>query len=205
MDPVDKELFRVRLRFIDLIKSFFISEPDAEKMSRWRGIFTSLDGEQINPIFDAAVVECKDLLSSQSLKELQDEYYDLFEDPFNKKLIPMSASFYIDGRTHAQTLADFRGFLMAAGLEKEDEVIEAEDSLVVMLDTLARLIEGEENGEESSRASQSTLISEFLGQLADNVYERLEADERAKFYASCGKFLKGYLDLERCLMMEIQN
>lgn len=205
MDVTDKELFRVRLRFIDLIKSFFIAEPDAENMSRWRGIFTSLDGEQINPIFDTAVSECKEILAKKSLKELQEEYYNLFEDPFSENLIPTSASFYIDGRTHAQTLADFRGFLMVAGLEKDEAVIETEDSLVVMLDTLARLIEDEESGGEYSRVSQTTLISEFLELLTDNIYKRLEADDRAKFYASCGKFLKGYLDLERGLMMEVMQ
>ena len=205
MDAADKELFRVRLRFIDIIKSFFIAEPDAENMSRWRGIFTSLDGEQINPIFDTAVSECKAILTKKSLKELQEEYYDLFEDPFSENLIPTTASFYIDGRTHAQTLADFRGFLMVAGLEKDDSVIETEDSIVVMLDTLARLIEEEETGGEYSRVSQTTLISDFLEQLADNIYKRLEADERARFYASCGKFLKGYLDLERGLMLEVMQ
>ncbi len=205
MDAANKELFRVRLRFIDLIKSFFIAEPDAENMSRWRGIFTSLDGEQINPIFDTAVSECKEILAKKSLKELQEEYYDLFEDPFSENLIPTTASFYIDGRTHAQTLADFRGFLMVAGLEKDEAVIETEDSIVVMLDTLARLIEDEEEGGEYSRVSQTTLISEFLELLADNVYKRLEADERASFYASCGKFLKGYLDLERGLMVEVMQ
>ncbi len=205
MDAVDKELFRVRLRFIDIIKSFFIAEPDAEKMSRWRGIFTSLEGEQINPLFDAAVVECNEWLSSKSLQELQDEYYDLFEDPFSKNLIPMSASYYIDGRTHGQTLANFRGFLAEAGLVKEESVIETEDSVVVMLDLLARLIEIEEQGCVMSQAQQARLISEYLKTLVENVFEKLEADDRATYYASCGKFLKGYLELECDLMMEVQN
>ena len=32
----ERELFRVRFRFLDLIKSFFALEPDSETMSRWR-------------------------------------------------------------------------------------------------------------------------------------------------------------------------
>lgn len=199
----EKDFYRVRLRFIDLIKSFFISEPDAEKMSRWRGIFASLDGEQINPLFDGAVSVCCELLAHQNLKDLQDEYYSLFVDPFSDEQIATNASFYVDGRNHGETLARFRGFLREADLVKEKSVIETEDSLVVMLDSLARLIEEEGNGDAVSRELQTRLIGEFLEPLADRIYYALEADGRTKFYLSCGKFLKGYLDLERGLMMEV--
>ena len=199
----EKDFYRVRLRFIDLIKSFFISEPDAEKMSRWRGIFTSLDAEHINPLFDGAVSTCRGLLAQQNLKDLQDEYYSLFVDPFSEQLIATNASFYIDGRNHGATLAKFRGFLGEAGLVKEKSVIETEDSLVVMLDSLARLIEEEDGGNHESREFQTRLIGEFLEPLVERMYHALEADGRTKFYVSCGKFLKGYLDLERGLMMEV--
>lgn len=199
----EKEFYRVRLRFIDLIKSFFISEPDAEKMGRWRGIFASLASEHINPLFDGAVSSCCELLAHQNLKDLQDEFYGLFIDPFSEQLIATNASFYVDGRNHGATLAQFRGFLGEAGLVKEKNVIETEDSLVVMLDALARLIEEEDGGNLLSRELQTQLIGEFLEPLAERMYHALEADGRTKFYLSCGKFLKGYLDLERGLMMEV--
>ena len=52
----DNDLVRIRLRFIDLAKSFFVEEPDAEKMSRWRGTFSALTKEQVSPRFDSAVL-----------------------------------------------------------------------------------------------------------------------------------------------------
>ncbi len=67
----DKELIRVRLRFLDLIKSFFMSEPDAEKMSRWRGMFAALDKEQVSPGMDRAVRRLNDFFSRQNLKSLK--------------------------------------------------------------------------------------------------------------------------------------
>lgn len=198
----EKELSRVRLRFIDLIKSFFFTEPEAEKMSRWRGIFASLDGEHINLQFDAAVTECVQHLNDKNLKDLEDEYYALFTDPFTEEHVATSASFYIDGRHHGQTLADFRGLLAEAGLAKDKDVVETEDSLVIMLDSLARLIE-EEDSKDCARAYQTQLITKYLEPLVDDICKVLDAHNDASFYASCGKFLKGYLDLERGLIMEL--
>ena len=198
----EKELSRVRLRFIDLIKSFFFTEPDAEKMSRWRGIFASLAGEHINLQFDAAVTECVQHLNSKNLTDLEDEYYALFTDPFTPEHVAMSASFYIDGRHHGQTLADFRGLLAEAGIAKDKDVVETEDSLVVMLDCLARLIE-DEDSKDCARAYQTQLIAKYLEPLVDDICKVLDAHKAAYFYASCGKFLKGYLDLERGLIMEL--
>ena len=199
----EKELSRVRLRFIDVIKSFFFEEPDAEKMSRWRGIFASLHGTHINPLFDAAVADFCKLLTQHNLSDLQDEYYVLFTDPFNKRHIATTASYYVDGRHHGETLAQFRGLLAKADLMKDESVIDAEDSIAVMLDSLARLIEDEVAGSTTARDYQTQLVVEFLEPLVESVYQVLKEDDRADFYETCGLFLKGYLDLERGLIMEM--
>ncbi len=199
----EKELARIRMRFIDLIKSFFLTEPDAEKLSRWRGIFSSLSGERVNLQFDAAVTECSSHLAKKSLADLENEYYTLFVDPFVEGHIARNASFYIDGKHHGKTLAEFRGLLAEAGIAKEENVNEPEDTLVIVLDALVRLIEQGEDGKDCSRAYQTKLITEYLEPLAENICQALEKNAEADFYTSCGKFLKGYLDLERGLIMEL--
>ncbi|THB75799.1 MAG: hypothetical protein D6B25_11245 [Desulfobulbaceae bacterium] len=196
----DKELFHVRLRLIDLVKSFFQDEPDAEKMSRWRGTFTALAQEQINPAFDNGVREISSLLKSKNLESLQEEYYTLFTDPFANDQINTMASHYIDGRSFGKTLADFRGFIMAADIVKEKDVVDAEDSLVLMLDVLARLIEEEKDTESlEAREHQTTLLLEYLEPFTAKLSEAVQENEKANFYQSCCTFLNGYLDLEKGL------
>lgn len=199
----EKDLARIRIRFIDLVKSFFFSEPDAEKLSRWRGIFSSLDGERVNLQFDAAVVECSAHLAKKSLADLEAEFYTLFVDPFAEGHIARNASFYIDGRHHGKTLAEFRGLLAEAEIVKEEDVTDPEDTLVIVLDSLLRLIEMELDGKECARAFQTKLITEYLEPLATNISLALKNHPEADFYTSCSKFLRGYLDLERGLIMEI--
>lgn len=199
----ERDLFRVRLRFLDLSKSFFQGEPDAEKISRWRGTFSSLIQEQVSPGFDRTVRELSDKLSSKSLKELKEEYYNLFIDPFDGTPVNTCASFYFDGRSFGQSLVEIRDLFHEAGLQKGESVVEPEDSLVVMLDCFASLVEEEKiNGGDNVKQLQSRLFTEFLYPFSNKFSEALANNAAADFFAVCSRFLHEYLELERGLLLE---
>lgn len=196
-----REVFRVRLRFIDLIKSFFQAEPDAENMSRWRGTFAALAKEQVNPIFDGAVRDISRMLNEKSLIDIRNEYYELFTNPFSENQVNTMASYYLDGRSFGQTLVSLRGFLLQAGLEREDGVVDSEDSLPMLLDIYASLIEEEKvsDGEEV-RKLQARLLIEYLQPFTREFIVAINKIETADFYTSCCRLLCGYLDLEKGLV-----
>lgn len=197
----DRELLQVRLRLVDLLKSFFQSEPDAEKMSRWRGTFSALSKEQINPLFDAAVRDICTHLNSRNLDELKEEYYGLFIDPFSDTQVNTMASFYLDGRSFGETLVQLRSLLEEAGLQRAEGVVDSEDSLVMMLDTFARLIEEEKkSGSDQAKQLQMRLLTEFLQPASGQFAEAVEKKDAADFYKSCCKLLRGYLELEKGLV-----
>lgn len=198
-DRTARDIDRIRLRLIDLIKSFFVEEPDAERLSRWRGIFTALVQEQISQDIDKAVTEISSLLESKSLKEIQEEYYELIENPFGNKNVNLSASFYKDGRSHAQTLANYRDFLNEADIIKSEEVTDAEDELPVMLDCLASLIEMDGEEGRNTVHHQGTLVNDYLGPLSVSLLGALVESEHAVFYEACGRFIVGYVELEKGL------
>ncbi len=204
-DSDDREILQVRLRFIDLIKSFFIDQPDAERMSRWRGTFSALIKEKISPEFDRSVKEIHRFLESKKLHEIQDEYYHLFTDPFSEEQINTVASFYIDGRSYGQTLVDLRSFLAEAGFEKKEDVSESEDSLVVMLDVMTRLIEEEKNTDSDLvKDMQAKLLWDFLVPFSIKLTEACQARESAEFYQACCAFYVGYLDLEKGFLEAVE-
>ena len=199
----ERELFRVRLRFIDLIKSFFVAEPDSEMMSRWRGTFSALAMEQVSPRFDNAVKEISHALKDKTLKELQEEYYKLFVNPFDGSMVETTASYYLNGRSYDQALVDIRGLMIEAGIQREKGVTDPEDSLIVMLDTLASLVEEEKAGDDQVRQWQRKLLEEFLQPFTDKFTAALKEHEHADFYYLCGRVLSGYLDLEKNLVISI--
>lgn len=201
MDELDdRELFRVRFRFLDLIKSFFALEPDSETMSRWRGTFAALSREQVSPRFDSGVKEIFRALNDKNLRELQKEYYKLFVNPFDGFMVEMTASYYLNGRSYDQALVDIRSLMKEAGIRKEKGLTDPEDSLVVMLDTFVSLIEEEKVGNcEKSRHHQERLLEEFLEPFTEKFTAALKDNAQADFYYLCSKVLGGYLDLEKSL------
>jgi TorA maturation chaperone TorD len=195
MEITEREILNIRLRLIDLIKSFFIDTPDAELLSRWRGTFSALSGEQISPQLDKAVREVSRQLNDKSLQAIQDEYYSLFVDPFGEHLVNLMASHYFDGRNYGETLVQIREIFSAAQVTKEREVKDSEDSLVVMFDMLGTLIEMEKGGEQTA-AAQQQLVTDFLVPFLEKLDPVVSANGAADFYASVVHFIVGYLDLE---------
>ncbi|MFT5727269.1 MAG: TorA maturation chaperone TorD [Desulforhopalus sp.] len=197
----DNDLVRIRLRFIDLAKSFFVEEPDAEKMSRWRGTFSALTKEQVSPRFDSAVLEMSRALNVKNLKDLQDEYYQLFTDPFEGSQIESNASYYFNGRSYGEALVEIRELMKEAEIVKVDDVSDPEDSLVVMLDTFASLVE-EEKIESTPKIKelQARLLEEFLEPFVEKFTAQLKDNKHCDFYYLCCRVLGGYLDLEKSLV-----
>lgn len=194
----DRDLIQVRLRFLDLIKSFFISIPDAERLSRWRGTFAALIKDQISQDIDGAARELNTQLTTKKLEALQDEFYSLFTDPFSENRLNMMASHYIDGRNYGNTLINFRQFLYDTEINVDDSLTDSEDSLSVMLDVMATLVEQEKNGTDTS-ARQSELLNKFLIPVVDHLTAAADSNHTAHFYQGCIKFCKGYLNLEKSL------
>ena len=198
----DRELIRIRLRFIDLFKSFFIDKPDAEKLGRWRGIISALTEENIDPAFDQAVRTMDDLLAKNNLSDLRQEHYQLFVDPFNEHLVHTSASFYRDGHAFGPTLIRYRDFLREAGIKLQENIHEPDDSLVLILDALATLIEREKENLQECRKHQAVLVNQYLQPLCLNFTAGLHNNPEAVFYKTCGELLCRYIDLEKGLLPE---
>lgn len=198
MNDTSQEVRRIRLRLIDLIKSLLISKPDAERFSRWRGTFSALAKEQISPLLDKAVRELNVQLSEKKLEQIQDEYYSLFIDPFGENQLNLQASHYFDGRNYGETLISIRSFLADAQISKDTSVSDPEDTLPIMFDMLATLIEMEKEGTNTD-TMQQTLVIQYLIPLLEKINPVVEKNPSADFYSSGIAFMIGYLDLEKGL------
>lgn len=196
----DRDLILVRLRFLDLLKSFFQDEPDAEKMSRWRGIFAAIAKERINPKLDAVIIQLGEILNEKDLQALKDEHYTLFADPFSAHLIPLNASYYLDGKNFGPSLVNYRELLKTAQLIKESTIPDTEDTLLIMLDTLVALIEEQKQGIDEAKELQSLLLQQFLLPTARHILKNMTDNSAADFYKKCTQFLCEYLELEQGLL-----
>ncbi len=198
----DRDLGRIRLRFLDLLKSFFQDEPDAELLSRWRGIFAALEGQAVTQNLDSATHELGELLANKTLQEIRDEHYALFVDPYSKQLLPLTAAYYIDGKSFGPSLARYRDILKEGQVIKDQKVTDSEDSLPIMLDVLIALIQEEKQGETSTRHLQDQVLQEFLIPTVKAITKEISTNSDTVFYVKCVAFLKAYLELEQGLFEE---
>lgn len=198
MEPSNQEIFRVRLRLIDLVKSFFLDKPDAELISRWRGTFSALSKEQVSPLLDQSVRNLSRQLGEKSLEDIQDEYYALFVDPFGEDSINLIASQYFDGRNYGETLILIRNIFSQARIAKNDTVADPEDSLPILFDLLGTLIEMEKDGEDTSDF-QHELTQNFLAPFLNKLQPVFDQNKAADFYRDVILFIIAYLDLEKGL------
>lgn len=195
-----QEINAIRLRFLDLLKSFFDREPDEIRVQTWSKVVKSLASEKINPTMDSAVQELESLLNSMSLDDINKEYYELFTDPFSQHIVRTTLSSYVDGHDFGQSLVELRKFLINTGVVKIAEVEESEDSLIFLLDILATLIADEKNIPEECLENESELLNRFLEPFTGYFHKAMQNNEKAHFYTACTKFLAGYIDLEKGLM-----
>lgn len=198
----DRDLGRIRLRFLDLAKSFFQDEPDAERLSRWRGIFAALEGQRVTQDLDNATHELDGLLATQTLQEIKEEHFTLFVDPYSKKTLPLTAAYYIDGKSFGPSLARYRDILKEGQIIKEGEFTDPEDSLPLMIDALIALILEEKQGDTNTRHLQDQLLLEFLIPTVSAVTKQISTIENVPFYVKCVAFLVAYLELEQGLLEE---
>ena len=174
----DKELIRTRLRFIDIIKSFFISPPDSERFSRWRGTFAALSRESITKEMDSPTGVLASLISSKKLEDFADEYYALFTDPFSETPLNLTASHHLDGRNQGESLIAVRQLIHDADIGVDPAVKLPEDSLPVMMDILATLIEQEAGGidtrpfQEKTHKRSASSIDKSHGQRGRRQFNR---------------------------------
>lgn len=198
MENANYEIVKIRLRLIDLIKSFFIDKPDAELISRWRGTFSALSKEQISPSLDQAVRNLSRQLGDKSLEAIQEEYYELFVNPFGENNINLIASHYFDGRNYGETLVSIRDIFVHTGITKNQTVADPEDTLPILFDLLGTLIEMEKEDEDTS-AYQHKLIHGFLIPFLAKLKPVFDQNQAADFYRDVIGFITGYLDLEKGL------
>ncbi|NIA19035.1 MAG: hypothetical protein GWP07_01155 [Xanthomonadaceae bacterium] len=192
----DVAIRQVRGFFYDLAKSFFLEDPDQEKIERWREIINPLGAEAPSMALAEAARQLSLALAELDLPAIKNEYYDFFVNPFSHQLISWTVSSSVNGRNFGPQLVEIRQLMAKQGLVKEEEFKEPEDSLPVLLDLMTRLIEMEDGLGDGGVTAQQHILQKFLIPLTTYIHQQLQAGTGAGFYALCAGFLEAWLQLD---------
>ena len=112
------------------------------------------------------------------------EYDALFIGMTQGELTPY-ASYYLTGFLHEKPLARLRQDLAKLGVAKDESVVEPEDHIAMLLETMAGLITGA-YGDALSIDDQRAFFDAHIGSWAPKFFSDLEAAEYAVLYMPVG-------------------
>lgn len=143
---------------------------------------------------------------AQLCEALAEEHTPLFISPWEPVVFPYE-SYYMERELYGASLAEVRGFLGRAGLEKREGFTEPEDHIACELEIMGQLIARQEAAKEPTEEErwlylQGEFFRTHLLPWAFLLCDELEKREKAKFYKGIARVTRGFMELERELMAE---
>ncbi len=192
---MNKELLTVRSFFYGLLSNFFIySALESNLPSVKKAIQSLMDNSPTAEMADS-LGRLADVLESD-FGLLVSEADKLFYNPFNV-LVPLSASYYEEGREFGKKLITAREILWGVGIEKNEDVYtESEDTIGFLLSSMHTLIQ-KEISEEATEKAQLELFSKLINPFVSDFTELLSQHPNSVLYKDIAVILDFFVAFER--------
>jgi TorA maturation chaperone TorD len=208
----DREISGFRRGYYELLSQLFIEAPKEPLIEVLRRDLEGRieAGQNLNPSLAKGWQAIGSYLSAHSgdpaqlCEALAEEHTLLFISPWEPVVFPYE-SYYMERELYGASMAEVRGFLRRAGLEKREGFIEPEDHIACELEIMAQLIARQEvandpNEEERWLHLQGEFFRAHLLPWAFLLCDELEKREKVIFYKGIAKLTRGVMELERELM-----
>lgn len=181
-----------------LYYTFFAKVLDfPEKENVYQELMALLSVFDTNPLDEVtqeAFKAIRERFETQGLALLKQEYNDVFVSP-ESSFIPLSASYYDEGRDDGQKRVEASGILLRSQFRKNKPLCnDAEDQILFLFRLMRRLIDA--NDEESLALSRE-LFSSILNDCIDEFTGHLFDHEKSVVYKQTAVILKAFIAFER--------
>jgi TorA maturation chaperone TorD len=189
--PDDREEI-ARAEVYGLLASLFIAPPSADLYAQLRVAVTEAPsaGAFLETSWSEVVAASRRL----PLDSIQAEYGALFGG-VGKPEIFLYGSWFIAGTLNEKPLVELRSALSALGLERPVGVLETEDHLASLCETMRYLIAGDDLA-VSNLASQQRFFDAHLRPWVERLSEAIAAHPKADFYRAVAGFTRDFSAVE---------
>ena len=126
----------------------------------------------------------------------RDEFAELFVSTSIPTINPYG-SLYLAGFLHEKPLAALRTDLAGLGLTRRSGVLETEDHLGALCETMRRMILGGDGASRQPLARQQAFFEVHIATWSGACLDHLRQADGARFYASVADFIAAYFEIER--------
>lgn len=187
----------MRAAVYDLLASLLARSPEEETLERLRSI-GEVDASEGQIAMGWELM--KRASQKSQLDSVQEEYFSLFIGLGRGELVPFG-SWYMTGFLMEKPVAVLRGELVALGIERQDGVVESEDHIAALCESMAIIIR---SSEEIPLATQQQFFTDHLAPWVGRFFNDMQNAKAAHFYRSVGFFGESFFDFERQLL-EMQS
>ncbi len=195
-----REIQTARLVLYAFVRSFLDVPPNQEKFDYWIKLLDAMTSETGSASLDKALFPLGNALEQGGLIGCQNEYYELFENPFSANMIQLCASYYIDGKIMGPSLVNLRQLLYNLNIGKVENFKEPEDHLIFLIDVMMHLIQRQDGKSmEDLLKGQQKVLEGYLIPVVKGASRVLGTLEGFPIYVAVFDVAKTFLGLEQSL------
>ena len=183
----------MRAAVYDLLASLLARRPEEETLERLRGI-GEVDASEGQIAMGWELM--KQASRKTQLESVHEEYFALFIGLGRGELVPFG-SWYMTGFLMEKPVAVLRGELAALGIERQEGIVESEDHIAALCESMAIIIR---SSDEIPLATQQQFFNDHLEPWVGRFFNDMQNAKAAHFYRSVGFFGESFFDFERQLL-----
>ena len=189
--PDDREEI-ARAEVYGLLAALFIAPPSAELYEQLQVAVT--EAPSAGAFLEVSWSEVVAASRRLAREAVAAEYTALFGG-VGKPEIFLYGSWFIAGTLNEKPLVDLRSDLAALGLERPVGVLETEDHVASLCETMRYLIAGDDLG-VSNLASQQRFFGAHLRPWVERLADAIAAHPQADFYRAVAGFMRDFFAVE---------
>ena len=178
-----------RANFYGLLARLFYAPPDAALLEAIAGA-DQIEGEDGG--IDAAWQALARAARGADVEAVREEYDAAFIGT-GKAAVTLYTCAYSMKYSNEAPLVDLRGELAGLGLARREEVMEPEDHIAALCDTMRHLIAEQKSGLQE----QGRFFARWIGPTVEPLCDAINKDPTTDFYKHVGRFAKAFFQLEQ--------
>lgn len=144
-----------------------------------------------------ALKALKESIEKRGFSALRAEYDEVFVSP-ESSFIPLSASYYDEGRDDGQKRVKAAGLVLRSKFRRNKPLCnDSEDQMVFAFRFMSTLIQAGIEGDAESLTLAHTFFAEILNECVDDFAELLFMHEKSVLFRETAIVLKAFFDFER--------
>lgn len=193
----DKAIHQARALYYIFFAKIFSFVEHAEQYAELEELLDVFIANPLDEVSQEAFIALKEAFSTNGVEGLKNEYDNVFVSP-DTSFIPLTASYYDEGRDDGQKRVKAAGFVLRSKFRRNTPVCnDSEDHVLFLFRLMNKLLEAGIDGQSDDLALSKEVFAELINDFIDEFVELLYRHENGHFYKETALILKAFVDFER--------